>query len=328
MNLNTLNLKRMFALASAALMLAILNGCEDVIQVNLDNIEPRLVIEGYVLWEFPPVAAVIITKTNDFYRLSTFTMVTGATAIISDDEGNVVILEEYEEGVYLSPFIHPMVGRTYTATVTVDGVTYTATATLPYPIYIDSLVAEYQPGGGFGYDADEGYRLHVFFNDWALSDDYCNMKVHVNDSVLTSYYLYDDQFSDGNTINYEYFGDVFNLGDTLYVEIYTMDSTVYDYFSTLQNCIAYSGEDNIDGIPANPISNWDNDALGYFGAFCVTSDQIIVRDPDSLYIDPLYTRDHHPGNADLNPDTRKTVRAIQKTVDFENFSIFRKKRVD
>ena len=278
-----LKIKRILPAVLALILLFLAAGCEDVINVKLDNVEPRIVIEGFILEENPPYAAVIIHKTADFYRLSTFEMVDSAFVTIADDAGNIDTLEQYDEGVYLSPFINPIVGRTYIASVTAEGVTYTAASTLPLPIAVDSLVTEYQPGGGFGYDADEGYRLHVFFTDRDSIDEFCNIKVQVNDSLLTSYYLYDDQFSDGNVINYEYFGDVFDLGDTIYVAMFSMDSTVYEYFSMLQHCIAYTDENTVEGIPANPKSNWDNDALGYFGAFNVTYDHICVVETDSLY---------------------------------------------
>jgi len=294
---NRIKIKRILLAGVMLIMFLLTSGCEDVINVKLDNIEPRIVIEGYILEENPPYAAVIIHETADFYKLSNFTMVTGASVTISDAEGRIDTLDEFDDGVYLTPFINPAVGRIYTASVTTaEGVTYSATSTLQLPITIDSMVTEYQPGGGFGYDADEGYRLHVFFTDRDSINEYCNIKVQVNDSILTSYYLYDDQFSDGNIINYEYFGDVFQPGDIIYAATFAMDSTVFEYFSMLQNCIAYTDDNTVEGIPANPHSNWDNDALGYFGAFNVSYDQIRVPESDSLYTPAPPQR---PGN--FNP---------------------------
>ena len=310
MQKNKIKIQNILLAGTAILMILVATGCEDVINVKLDNVEPRIVIEGFILEENPPYAAVIIHKTADFYKLSSFEMVDGAFVTISDDVGNVDTLRRYDEGVYLTPFINPIIGRSYTASVTAEEVTYTATSTLQLPIIIDSLATEYQPGGGFGYDADEGYRLHVYFTDRESIDEFCNIKVQVDDSLLTSYYLYDDQFSDGNIINYEYFGDVFQPGEMIYVATFSMDSTVYDYFSMMQNCIAYTDDNTVEGIPANPHSNWDNDALGYFGVFNVSYGQIRVPDSDSLYT-PQPPR--KPGN--FNPLPQNSAISYDRLIE-------------
>ena len=281
MNMNHGNLK-IIKLGNALLICLaawVLTGCEDVVKVDLDNVEPRLVIEAYIT-DNPPLAVAIITKSADFYDLSTFSLVSGATVIIYDDLGAADTIPEYEHGVYVSQSVFAHVGLTYTAEVTVDSVTYTAQASLPPPIDIDSLVTQYQPGGGFGYEADEGYRLHVFFTDHPAIEDFCYLKVQVNDSLLDDYYLYDGKYSDGHIIDYERFGDVFELGDTMTVAIYTMDQAVYDYFSTLVNVIAYSGsgEQQYGGVPANPNTNWDNGALGYFAVFGVRTATLVITE--------------------------------------------------
>jgi hypothetical protein len=280
MLLNKSILKRLPIFTMFILISVFITSCEDVIQVDLDEVEPRIVIEAYVI-DNPSLAAVIITETTDFYNLTPFPMVSGATAIISDDAGNVDTLFPFEAGVYVNPYIEVETGRTYHAEVTVAGVTYTAQAAMPEPIKVDSLVSVYQPGGGFGDDEEEGYRLHVYFTDYLDIHDYCRLKVQANDSILTDYYLYDGQYSDGNSIDYNYFGGVFQLGDTLFVDIFTMDEITYDYYSTMVNVVAYTEAGEYNGEPGNPISNWDNDALGYFGVFTIRSDTLIVTESET-----------------------------------------------
>lgn len=279
MNMKQLNTRKAMLALTIGLAAWVLSGCEDVVKVNLDNVAPRLVIEAYIT-DNPTLAVAIITKSADFYDLSTFSLVSGAIVVIYDDLGAADTIPQYERGVYLSQSVFPHIGRTYTAEVTVDSVTYTARASMPMPVGIDSLVTQYQPGGGFGYEADEGYRLHVFFTDHPTIEDFCYLKVQVNDSLLDNYYLYDGKYSDGNSIDYERFGDVFELGDTMTVALYSMDETVYDYFSTLVNVIAYSGsdEEQYGGVPANPNTNWDNDALGYFAVFGLRTATLIITE--------------------------------------------------
>ncbi len=272
---------RYFILSVMIVVFMILTGCEDVIDLNVNNAEPHLVIESYVL-DDPPLAMAIISRSSNYFGNIEIPMVSGATVVISDDAGNADTLFEFQEGVYVNQYIRPEVGHTYTSTVTVDEVTYTASATLPEPLRIDSVSYEYQEGGGFGSEEDEGYILHVHFTDREDVEEFARFKITQNDSVWEEYYLYSDFYSDGNDIDFNYFYDVFQLGDTVEVEVYSMDETVYEYFEILSDVAIYEEGVEVEGEPGNPLTNWDNGALGYFGAFALEDRIYIVEDPDSL----------------------------------------------
>ena len=250
-------------------------GCEDVIKVDLNNVEPRLVIEG-VISDRPGESQFKISKTVDYFNPSVFPSVSGAEVIVSDNIGNVDTLVETDPGVYTKDGLIGAIGRTYYSSVKIDSVTYSATSTLENAIPIDSMKTEYQEGGGIGMEEDQGYRLYVYFSDIPDNQDNCRLRVVKNDSLIEYYFLYDDKYSDGNSIEYEYFNRVFNLGDTLKVDILSMDHQVYKYFETLYYAVASTEGNEPQLAPANPISNWSNDALGYFGAFAVRSDTIIA----------------------------------------------------
>ncbi len=271
-----------FLTSGGGVLLAALlfGGCEDVITVDLKNVEPKLVIEG-VISDKELYEGFIITRTVDFYDPNLVKGVPGADIEVSDDQGNTYEVVEHVPGVYqFESFLIPRAGRTYTAAVTIDGVTYTASSTMPAKIRIDSLSTEYQEGGGFGTDEDEGYRLHVYFDDVADRPDYARIRLRSNHSTSLNYYLYDGRYSDGNTIDYEYFFSVFQPGDNVTAELYTLDRTMYDYFLTLDE--VWAREDNsggfLDATPANPNTNWSNGALGYFGVFAVSTRAIEVVD--------------------------------------------------
>ncbi len=258
----------------------IIVGCEDVIDLPLRNAEPRIVIEGHLSerigWSF-----FRLSRTTDFYNPSTTEPVTGAQIIVSDSSGRADTLREssVEDGLYLFRSLAVQSGQLYSATVSVDGTTYSATSSCSQFIRIDSLDAIYQPGGGVGLDADEGYRLHVYFRDSVNVPDYARIVPYRNNRRLGDIYLYDGRFSDGNPVNYEYFLKVFQLGDTVLVDLYSMNRDLYDYYTTLYEVIATEegGNGFGDVTPANPNSNWSNGALGYFGAFRVSRETLIVE---------------------------------------------------
>ncbi len=257
-----------------------LSSCEKVIDIDLKNSEPQIVINGTIT-DQPGPYTVIISKTGDYYKPSTFPAVAGAEVTISDDAGNSEILSEVAEGFYQTSTIQGLPGRTYSLKVITEGKEYTATSTMPEAIMIDSLTYEYQPGGSFGPDATEGYILHIHFTDPAGIENYCRFKVYKNGQLAKGYYLYDDKYTNGNSYDYNDFEDdaILQLNDTAIVELLTLDKSTYDYYSTLSNVLTEgdTGPPMMMTTPANPNSNLSNGALGYFGAFTVRRDSIIIQ---------------------------------------------------
>jgi hypothetical protein len=63
------------------------------------------------------------------------------------------------------------------------------------------------------------------------------------------------------------------LGDTISYEFRTVDKVVYNYTS---EAASISGGSN-SAAPGNPTTNWDNGALGYFNAYDVSRDTVIIQ---------------------------------------------------
>jgi len=257
----------------------LLVGCEDVIEVDLKNAGPQLVVEGY-LSDQAGNSFFLITRSTDFYNPQFPEMVSGAFITISDDGGNVDTMFESPDyaGLYINSEVVGISGHSYMAMAAIDGQIYSAATTMPIWTPIDSLATEYQEGGGFGSEEEEGYRLHVYFTDNAGVPDYNRIKLCRNQEWSPDFYLYDGKFSDSNVIDYEYFLDVYQAGDTVTADLISMDKKMYDYFLTLSEVVASEeGGNSFDATPANPNTNWSGDILGYFGAFYVNSRQIIVQ---------------------------------------------------
>jgi hypothetical protein len=230
-------------------MLIALVSCEKVIDIDLKNSEPQIVIDGTVTGQ-PGPYTVRISKTGDYYKPGTFPAVAGA------------------EG-------------TYTLKVITEGKEYTAVSTMQEAVEIDSLSYEYQPGGSFGPDETEGYKLHIHFTDPAGIENYCRFKVYKNGQLTKGYYLYNDKYTNGNSYDYNDFEDdaILQLNDTAIVELLTLDKATYDYYSTLSNVLAEgdTGPPMMMTTPANPNSNLSNGAMGYFGAFTLSTKTIIIQ---------------------------------------------------
>ena len=77
----------------------------------------------------------------------------------------------------------------------------------------------------------------------------------------------------GNMIFMSWEDEPFFPQDTVVVELQTLDKSTYDYYLTLNSLAGgLFGASN----PANPKTNLSNDALGYFGAYTVSRDTIVI----------------------------------------------------
>lgn len=251
------------------MVLLTLCGCEDVIDLNLSSVEPRIVIEGVVDTpdQIHERCYFYITRTTDFYDPTVVEGVSGALVVVTNDQGqaDTLVGQSNDYGLYIRPVVRLFKPRmNYTAVVTVEGQEYTAFATMPEYTPIDSIGFEYQSGGGYGIYTDEGYRLHVYFRDQPDSDDYARIELPPRNG---DFYLYDGRFSDGNSIDYEYFLIVFPPGVSIDVTLTALEKPMFDYLVTLSEVAANVEGNSFDVSPANPNSNWSNEALGYFGAF-------------------------------------------------------------
>ncbi len=67
-----------------------------------------------------------------------------------------------------------------------------------------------------------------------------------------------------------------NPGDTITVELLSIDKATYDYFNTLSDILT-SDRAATSLSPANPITNLSNGPLGYFVAYTVDTKSIVMK---------------------------------------------------
>lgn len=253
--------------------------CEEVIELDLESGEPRVVIEGIVT-DQPGPYTVTITKSVDFYDRNNFPAGTGATVQISDSEGNTDTLTEIEDGVYQTNTLEGVRGRTYNLTVEFEGQTYTASSTIPEKkTKIDSLVYKFEEESLF---YKEGYYVTAWFSDVPEVANFFRLNLFINGAPYqqevdgefvedNNFNLINDKFFEGNQLDWEFYSEL-SAGDSIYVELHSVDEATYDYYTTLVQVIGGGGM-----APSNPISNLSNDALGYFGAFSIGSASVIIE---------------------------------------------------
>lgn len=260
-----------FSVLITFIFLLFLSCYRDVIDLDLEDFEPQIVIEGIITDQAGPYQ-VKITKTGRFNQLNNFPPVTGAEVIINDNFGKSEILREIRAGLYETQTLQGVPGRTYTFRVIAEGKEYSASSTMPEPLLLD-YVSLLNRGWG--------YVMVCAFTDRQGIEDYCRLKIFKNGELVEKY-LYQGRFSDGEQYVIDDFDVTFNYNDNVNIQLFTFNKATYEYFSMLD-----SGEGGGDYDPelpefveislANPKTNLSNNALGHFSAYTIRNYTRIVR---------------------------------------------------
>ena len=254
-------------------LILLFSGCEKVIDVNLNDAHPAIVIEANIT-NSEKLVEVKISKTGSYFGTDSVQMVSNALVIIENDAGNKITLNEVKEGIYKSRDLHPMPGRKYKITVVVEGQTYEAESVLNYAVEIDSLSSEYNDGFAF---LKSGYNVNLYFHDPENAKNYYRLKIYVNgelDQDDEDYIIFDDENINGQYIELKIRRKIFDLGDKVTYELISLDKGAYEYFNTLQELVTVNPG---SAAPSNPVSNFSNGALGYFSAWSSDVKTIVIE---------------------------------------------------
>lgn len=249
-------------LLSCLLLIGIMLSCEDIIDVNLHSVDPKLVIEGVVRMDAP--AQVKITKTKDFNDQTPYVPITDAVVTVRDDAGNSETLVCNEDGWFMATALWGVEQRTYYLSVVYEEVEYTATSYMPPRVEIDSLTLWKFPLADF-------HEPMVHFKDPVGEENqYYRFQISINQEyprLVENFFS--TEFMDGNAIHLPLFvryeggndDDPIEWGDEIGVEMRCLDKELYTFFTTM---------DDVEHALANPTTNLSGGALGYFGAYSFT----------------------------------------------------------
>jgi Domain of unknown function (DUF4249) len=257
----------MYKLLLTAMLALSLASCEKEIQLDLNASDPKLVVEA-TLNDQSDTAVVELTRTVNFSDANVFPAVTDATVVITDDEGTSWNLTQTTPGVYTNNTLRGRAGHTYSLKIkTGDGQEFDAQSTLPAPVPLDSVsVAEntFGPPGGGG-DSATFILTPRYFDPGSIQNNYRFIQT-VNGKRDNAIIVRNDNVFNGRVNEQPVFSidAEIHAGDTVILEMLGIDKGVYDYFYSLSGG---GGGPNASGVPANPVSNISNGALGYFCAY-------------------------------------------------------------
>jgi len=259
--------KVFYCILAAALTLTFYS-CEKVINVNLNDSDTRLVVEGDITDKAGPYQ-VKLSKTVNFNESNNMPPVFGALVVITDSTmGYNDTLSEIAGGVYITHGIRGESGHTYKLAINADNKWYYASSTMPPVVPFDSLYNDQLDIFGLKIN-----QLVPVFTDPINIKNYYRFTVQVNDSLRDNIVAWDDDLTDGKlnsrpiNVGDE---DLFHGNDTVIVVMHCIDKGLFDFFNTFENANGNAS------TPANPTSNISNGAFGRFGAYTVRSRSMIV----------------------------------------------------
>jgi len=275
-----------------SLLLAILLswGCQEIVDIDLTQSDPKLVIEGRLVNE-RSFQKIKISESLNFYDTAGFSPFSEAEVNLLDENSNIMQSFTYsaEDSSYKSNTpIELTVGKDYTLQIEAKGEILQATGKILESATLDSLyylsAKELKSIGQavFG----EGYFMFVNGELNNEGIEYFKLDVTVNDTLRNSR----GDFSN-SVLTSEFFGNEFRAlpvpgsfeeEDSVGLELYTLNEDVYQYYVEFINLLFNDG-----GVfsppPVNPtsniknITNPENKPLGFIQFSSIQRRSIIIE---------------------------------------------------
>ena len=250
--------------------------CEKVIEIDLDDQAPRLVIEASLIGGDHDFI-VNISESTPYFEVGSPSYINDAKVVLKTEDGQEIALNFEGNGRYAKR-VNALPNSWYTLEVTLGEITYQANSYLPAKIELEELVTVYQPSAG---PREEGYQIFLRFFDPAGTANYYRVVHSINGVLQASgndLQASADDLFDGAYARLPLFNKVFELGDTVLLELRHFDAASYDYFNSLSDIVSSDGGPNGgSAAPGNPNTNWSADILGYFSAYQPDTLSILIE---------------------------------------------------
>lgn len=230
--------------------------CEEVVDIDLHNGNQQLVVSA----QFP------IDKNNQSLLLSTtgrysdgagIGPVSNAIISVIDQDGNSALFTEVAEGKYSISNYSFIPDMRYTLAAS-DGIhSMEATSTVPAKALIDSIKLEALEFSGFQFTV-----VHVYTADPAPEANFFRSRLSINNQGFNqSGNVLADVVSNNGVIDVPLTSGPFSPGDTLMLQLWSMDEAGYQFYKTLNQ--AANSDPSSTASPFNVSSN----VIGGLGLF-------------------------------------------------------------
>lgn len=259
----------------------VLTACEDVVDVNLAEQEPRLVIEAFINWQKNSngnLQVIRLTTSTGYYNTD-IPKVSGATVYIKNEDGDTFEFNELEgdnKGIYVCENFIPLLNEVFTLTIKHKGDVYVGTEKFYTVPELEEVI---QTQEGF---LENQMTVKAFFND---PPDETNYYMHrfIREDHGQEYGIFDDEFVNGNyTYTVRIFDDL-TEGEVMNIDLMGISPRYYDYMNKVFTTVSEGNLGPFQVAPAVIRGNIVNQTnpekypYGYFTMSEVSSINYIVQ---------------------------------------------------
>lgn len=249
--------------------------CEEVIDVELDSVDPNIVAEG-VIEPGKPVW-LKLSYTTDYFGSGVESFEDQALVYLTDGEGNYDTLTYEGEGMYLGKNIMGKENTKYTLSIYEHNNGYQASSTLLPAPDITRIWFQESSWAGMGGGSDE-YEVNVEITNDIAQDNFYLFKFYINNVPEDDRYFVvnSSYYADEALLEYNPRRISFVMDDHVEVVVFRIDEDTYNYYSQLNDLL--EGGMGGSSTPYNPKSNFGEDVMGYFSAWSYNSIQTNVTE--------------------------------------------------
>lgn len=250
------------------LSLLLFTSCEKVIDLKLDTMEPKLVVDAALKWQIGTTGnqqTINLSTTTGYYQAQ-IPKVSGAIITVTNNTNTVFNFTENPNTVnYVCNNFVPVIGETYTLNISYNGQTYTA---------IEKLIASpsiknVEQRNDLGLNSGE-IGIKVNFNDFASQKNFYLFSYTTNFNAFPEFEVFNDSFFDGKVSFGLYSNKDFTIGKEVNITVNGISERYFNYMRILTGLSSGGGgpfgatpPSTLRGNLTN-INNKDNYALGFF----------------------------------------------------------------
>ena len=224
------NMRKLNNIFLIGLLGVFIHACTDVIEVDLEEATPRIVIDAALQWERGTtgnVQEIRISRTRNFFDNEP-RFLQGAFVKIEDDLDNRFDFEEVEPGLYRTEAFEPALARRYFLSIQVEDELYEASEVLTP---VSNIVTIFQSDdGGF---AGGNREVRVFYDDPEEEENFYLFKFFTDFLAFPDFSIQTDEFTNGNVSSVSFSDEDLEVGDVVRIQHHGISRSYYNFLFRL-----------------------------------------------------------------------------------------------
>ena len=231
----------LYSISFLIMVFFLFTACEKVIELDLDTQEKELVIDAHIDWEKGATGqeqTILLSYTQPYYSQEAPESASGATVLVTDNQGNIFPFVEHIAGTYKNLNFTPTLGRRYALMVQYQGKEYVASDILKeVPQLTEDNITQSNDGG---FTRDQ-IMLTLRFDANAGETNNFVLRIKASSDGVTRLYGFNDRYFPDGHFTTQILSlsskeeEKFKPGDTVEITLFRVSETYMNYIRVLSN---------------------------------------------------------------------------------------------